>query len=96
MRLRGLCKLLDGRDWQWEKLGLALVGRALLRKALIQLSAVEWCYTPSLVVVWPEATQPGVYRLYGKVNGELQEGLYQGGPSSAPIPLVSPCQLTPP
>ena len=28
MRLRGLCKLLDGRDW--EKLGLALVARALL------------------------------------------------------------------
>ena len=30
MRLRGLCKLLDGRDWWWGKLGLALVGRALL------------------------------------------------------------------
>ena len=34
-----MCKLPDGRDWQWEKLGLALVGRALLSKALIQLSA---------------------------------------------------------
>ena len=78
MRLRGLCKLLDGRDWWWEKLGLALVGRALLSKALIQLSAVEWCCTPSLVVVWPEATQPGVYRLYGRVNGELQEGSPKG------------------
>ena len=39
MRLRGLCKLPDGKNWQWEKLGLALVGRALLSKALIQLSA---------------------------------------------------------
>ena len=38
-RLRGLCKLPDGRDWQWEKLSVALVGRALFSKALIQLSA---------------------------------------------------------
>ena len=58
MRLRDLCKLLDGRDWQWGKLGLALVGRALLSKALIQLSADGWGYSPSLVVVWPEASKP--------------------------------------
>ena len=51
-------KLLDGREWWWEKLDLALVGRALLSKALIQLSADGWGCTPSLVVVWPEATQP--------------------------------------
>ena len=52
---------LDGKGWQLEKLGLSLVGRALLSllsKALIQLSADEWGCTPSLVVVWPEATQP--------------------------------------
>ena len=30
MRLRGLYKLPQGREWQWEKLGLALVGRAFL------------------------------------------------------------------
>jgi len=58
MRLRDLRKLLDGKDWQWEKLGLALVGRAFLSKTLIQLSADGWGCTPSLVVVWPEATQP--------------------------------------
>ena len=34
----------------------ALVGRALLSKALIQLSADDW--VPSLVVVCPEVTQP--------------------------------------
>ena len=38
-RLRGLCKLPDGRDWQWDKLYLVLVGRALLSKTLILLSA---------------------------------------------------------
>ena len=42
----------------WENLGLALVGRALLSKALIQLSADEWCCTSFLVVFWPEVTQP--------------------------------------
>ena len=35
---RGLCKLPDGRDWQCEKLDLALVGRTLLSKALTQFS----------------------------------------------------------
>ena len=41
----------------WEKLGLALVGKALHSKALIQLSADGWGCTPSLVVVGPEVTK---------------------------------------
>jgi len=45
-RLRGFYKLPDGRDWWWGKLGLALVGRALLSKALIQLSAYNWIGLP--------------------------------------------------
>ena len=50
--------------------GLALVGRALLNKALIQFSANGWGWAPSLVVVWTEFDpSPGVYRLYGRVNG---------------------------
>ena len=57
-RLRRLYKLPDGRDWWWEKLGLALVGKALLSKALIQLSADEWGWAPSLVFFWSEETQP--------------------------------------
>ena len=78
-----------------EKLSLAQVGRALLSKTLIQLSANGWGCAPSLVVVCPEATQPYV-RLYGRVDGDLQEGLHQGGPSrpaaaGAPVPVVSPC-----
>ena len=39
MRIRGLWKLPDGRDWLWGKLGLALVGKAMLNKSLIQFSA---------------------------------------------------------
>ena len=57
MRLRDLCKLPDGRDWWWENLGLALVGRTLLSKALIQVSADGRGCAPSLLVVWSEATQ---------------------------------------
>ena len=57
MRIRGLCKLLDGRDWLWGKLGIALVVRAMLSKSLIQFSADGWGCAPSLLVVWPEVTQ---------------------------------------
>ena len=69
-----MCKLPDRRDWWWEKLDLALVGRALLSKALIQLSADGWSCAPSLLVIWPEATQSwGLLQLYDRVNGNLQE-----------------------
>ena len=37
MRIRGLCKLPDGRDWLWGKLGLTLEGRTMLSKSLIRL-----------------------------------------------------------
>ena len=49
----------------------------------------------ALAVVSPE-----VYGRYGRVNGGLQEGLHQGGPSrtaaASVFPVVSPCQpMTP-
>ena len=152
----------------WEKLDLALVGRALLSKALIQLSADGWSCTPpcsclawaslvaqrlkparqetrvqslgredplekemvthSSILAWriPWTEEPGrlqsmgsqrlqstgsqrvakdtterlhfhfqpssgVCGLYGWVNGELQKGLCQGKPSSAPVLVVSRC-----
>ena len=52
MRTSGLCKLPDGRDWLWGKLGLALVGRAMLSESLIYLSADGWSCAPSLLVIW--------------------------------------------
>ena len=54
MGLRALCKLPDGRDWQWEKMDLALMGKAMLSKGLIQLSIDRWGCSPSLLVVWLE------------------------------------------
>ena len=38
-RIRGLWKVLDERDWLWGKLGLVLMGRAMLSKSPIQFSA---------------------------------------------------------
>ena len=39
VRIRGLCKLPDGRDWLCGKLGLVLVGKVMLCKSLIQFSS---------------------------------------------------------
>ena len=44
--MRGLWKLLDGRDWLWGKLGLALVGRTMLSISLIQFSVMGGAVFP--------------------------------------------------
>ena len=49
---RGLRKLPDGRDWLWGKLGLVLMGGAMLSISLI---FCWWAGLCSLPVVWPEA-----------------------------------------
>ena len=38
IRIRSLWKLPDGRDWLWGKLGLVLMGGAMLSKSFIQFS----------------------------------------------------------
>ena len=43
-RIKGLWKLLDGRDCLWRNLGLALVDGAMLSKFLIQFSADGWTW----------------------------------------------------
>ena len=67
--LRGLCNFPDGRDRWWAELS----------KTLICLTADGWGWVPSLLVVFPVATQhwslPG---LFGGANGRLQEGSCQG------------------
>ena len=57
MRLRVLCKLSSGSNWQCENLGLALLGRAKLSKTSINLFADGWDCTSSLLVLWPGVTQ---------------------------------------
>ena len=55
----------DGRDWLWGKLVLAMVGKAMLNKSLIQFFADDWGYVPSLLF----AVRPN----YGRSNGEKKE-----------------------
>ena len=50
IRIRGLWKLPDGRDWLRGKLGLVLMGGAMLSKSLIQFSVGGWGCVPSLLV----------------------------------------------
>ena len=68
---------------------------AKLRKTLIRLTAQGWGWVPSVLVVWPEATQhwslPG---LFGGANGRFWESSHQGvlpGTSAASVlvPTVS-------
>ena len=47
--IRGLWKLPDGSDWHWGKLGLVLMGRAMLSKSLIQFSVDGQSSVPSLL-----------------------------------------------
>ena len=44
-----LWKIPDGRDWLWGKLGLVLMGWAMLSKPLIQFSVDGWGCVPSLL-----------------------------------------------
>ena len=48
IRIRGLWKLPDGRDWLWRKLVLILMGGVMLSKSLIQFSVDVWGCVPSL------------------------------------------------
>ena len=96
-KLRGLCKPPDGLDLQREKLGLVLVGRALLSKTLIQLYVDGWGYIPFWYLFGFRGPSTEVCGFYGRVNSKLQEGLHQGRPSrpvaaSGPVPVVRPCQ----
>ena len=63
--------------------GLALVCRALLSKVLTQLSADGWGSTPSLVVVWPEVTQPWGLGLCGRLMVNFKR-IYAKGDLSVP------------
>ena len=51
--IRSLWKIPDGRCWLRGKLGLVLMGRAILRKSLILFSVDGWGCTPSLFDLRP-------------------------------------------
>ena len=70
MKIRGLWTLPDGRDWLQGKLGLALVGKGMLSKSLIQFSADGWGCVPSHP---PYRPRPN----YGRGNGLYPYDLFQ-------------------
>ena len=51
-RIRYLWKLPDGRHWLRGKLGLVLMGRAMLSKTLIQFYVDRWRCVPSQLFTW--------------------------------------------
>ena len=52
IRIRGLWKLPDRKDWLPGKLGLVLVSGAILSKSLIQFSVDGWSCVPFLLFTW--------------------------------------------
>ena len=50
IRIRGLWKIPDGRDWLRGKLSLVLMHRGMFSKSLIQFSVDGWGCVPSLLL----------------------------------------------
>ena len=51
-RIKGLCKLLDGRDLLRERQGPVRMGRAMFSECLIQFSVDGWRCVSSLLFTW--------------------------------------------
>ena len=52
IRIRGLWKLPDGRDWLLGELDLVLMGEVMLSKSLIQFSVDGWGCVPPCCLIW--------------------------------------------
>ena len=57
MRIRGLWKFPDGRDWLWGKLGFLLMSGAKLSKSLIQFLLMGGVVFPLCSVQFSSVTQ---------------------------------------
>ena len=95
LRLRGLWKLPSGSDCLWVKLGLALVGKAILSTSLIQFSANGWgcssVWGQTMVRVM-EVMVTSFIRTYASIPGlpELLQSLFQ--PCGRPL-LTHACSF---
>ena len=91
-RIRGLWRLPVGKDWLWGKLGLVLMGRAMLSKSLIQFSVDGWSCVPFLLF----DLRPN----YGGRNEGKATSFKRSHPRiaalSAPSPAAGPCPPMPP
>ena len=89
VRIRGLWKLSDGRDWgRSKKLGLVLVGGAMLCKALIQFSVNgQGCVSSLLLALKPN------YDGGNEDNGDLLQKVPCSYPTIALISHTSKVML---
>ena len=98
MRLRGLSKLPDGRDWWREKLVLLLVGRAMLSKTLIHIFVDGWGSAPPVsCLVWGNPALGSVSSMVGLMvtsKRAYAKGSLKDSCSHAPVPMASHCQTT--
>ena len=87
-RIRGLWKLPDGRDWLRGKLGLVLMGGAMLSKSLIQFSVV----LPPCYLTWGQTMAEVMKIMVTSFKG------FQASTAahSAPNPAAGHRQPTPP
>ena len=87
IRMRGLWKLPYGRDWLWGKLGLVLVGGAILSKSLMEFSVDGRGCVPSLLL--------DLRSNYGGSNEENGDHLQKVPHTHCPIQCPRPCSRPP-
>ena len=87
IRIRGLWKLPDGKDWLSGKLGLVLMGRAMFSKSLIEFSVDGRGCVPSLLL----DLRPN----YGGGNEENGDHLPKVPCTRCPIQCPQPCGRSP-
>ena len=73
-RTRSLWKLPDGRDWLRGKLGLVLMGRAMLSKSVIQFSVDGWDCVISLLFTWGQTLMISIGDWNAKVGSQETPG----------------------
>ena len=65
-RIRGLWNIPDGRDWLRGKLGLVLMGGAMLSKSLTEFSVDGWGFVPLCCLTWGQ-TMAEVMKIIQKI-----------------------------
>ena len=90
---RGLWKLPDGRNWWRGKLGLVMMGRAMLSKWLIQFSVDGWgCVLVPCYLTWGQTT----VEVMKIMVTSFKRSHANTGTLSAPSPVTGHCWPIPP
>ena len=74
-------ELSDGNDLLRGKLGLVLLGRAMLSKSLIQFSVDGWSCVPSLLFTWSQTMVEVTKIMATSFNRKLDQRFTEHGPT---------------